>query len=109
MRSVGRTSTHRDRITTGTLRRRHSVRDSFVAMTRDIGSMPVMETAATATLAAEREAFLGISLGDLESARDKVISNLKCRADKAWHFFFCSCPTSPATPIYCDKVVSCYR
>src|SRR6266404_2692607 len=92
MRSVGRISTHRDRTTTATLRRRHSVRDSYVAMIRAIGSMPAtetagMETVATVILAAEREAFLEISLADLKSATDKVISNLKCRALQARHFF----------------------
>src|SRR5438105_1848719 len=100
MPNAGRTSTRRDPITTGTLRRRHSVRDSYGAMTRDIGSMPVTETAATETAAtetgatetatrvAEREAFLATSSADLKPHKDKVISNLKCRAYKAWHFFF---------------------
>src|SRR5258707_15291687 len=70
-----------------TLRRRHSVRDSYVAMTRATGSMPAMETAATATVAAEREAFLEIFLADPEPARGKVISKLKCRALQTRHFF----------------------
>src|SRR6266404_9129698 len=91
MRSVGRISTHRDRTTTATLRRRHSVRDSYVAMITAIRSMPATETAAMETvateIAAEREAFLEISLADLKPAIDKVISNLKCRALQARHFF----------------------
>src|SRR6267143_431581 len=85
-----------DRTTTATLLRRHSVRDSYVAMIRAIGSMPATGTAATGTaametvateIAAEREAFLEISLADLKSAIDKVISNLKCCALQARHFF----------------------
>jgi len=45
-----------------------------------------METVAT-EIAAEPEAFLEISLADLKPAIDKVISNLKCRALQARHFF----------------------
>src|SRR6266436_3359207 len=91
MRSAGRTSIRRDRTTIETLRRRRSVRDSYVAMTRAIGNMPAMETvatemAATAIRVVEREAFWGISLDDLKFATDRLISKLKCRASKARHF-----------------------
>src|SRR6266404_3221775 len=89
MRSVGRISTRRDRTTIETLRRRRSVRDSYVATTRAIGNMPAMATAATAATAThvvEREAFWGISLDDLKFVTDSVISKLKCRAFRARHF-----------------------
>ncbi len=60
-------------------------------MIRATGSMPATGTAAMETvateIAAEREAFLEIFLADLKPAIDKVISNLKCRALQARHFF----------------------